>query len=51
MLSIAYGLKVKSDTDKFIWLVEHAMEPVSQAIAPGAYLVVRTHLGYYPWLR
>jgi hypothetical protein len=40
MLNIAYGLKLKSDTNKFIALAEHAMEPLNQATNPGAYLVV-----------
>jgi hypothetical protein len=42
MLSIAYGLKAKSDTDKLIELVEKGAEPVNSVTVPGAYLVVRT---------
>jgi hypothetical protein len=44
MLKIAYGLKLKSDTDKFIALTERAVEPINQAVAPDAYLVVRAAL-------
>ena len=47
MLNIAYGLKVKSDTDKFIGLAEHAVQPVNQASVPGAYLVVCNSLILY----
>ena len=40
MLSIAYGLKVKSDTDKLIELAERGVEPINAVTVPGAYLVV-----------
>jgi hypothetical protein len=42
MLSIAYGLKGKSVTDKLIELAEKGVEPIIAATIPGAYLVVHT---------